>query len=52
MRVAVYEVRGELKLVDIQPGLEGLQGAVGGLLECVYDLELDGIDIWCDDEGK
>ncbi len=50
---AVVKKPGEAPYItEIDEGLEALQKQVGGLIECVYELEKENINIWINEEGK
>lgn len=52
MNVIVKQPFCPAQVQNITGNLEDLQRLVGGLIECVYDLDSENISIWCNDEGK
>lgn len=52
MRAIIKEPYKKAVIKEIEPGLKPLQNLVGGLIENVYELEEQNINIWINEEGK
>lgn len=52
MRAIIKEPYKKAVIKEIEPGLKPLQNLVGGLIENVYELEEQNINIWINAEGK
>lgn len=51
MKVLLIKPREYAKVIDISPGLESLQNAVGGYIEAIYPYD-DPVAVICNEEGK
>lgn len=52
MKAIIKEPFKKAVVKEIEPGLKSLQQLVGGLIENVYELEDQNINIWINEEGK
>lgn len=52
MRAIIKEPYKKAVIKEIEPSLKPLQNLVGGLIENVYELEEQNINIWINEEGK
>lgn len=50
MRAIIKEPYKKAVIKEIEPGLKPLQNLVGGLIENVYELEEQNINIWINEE--